>query len=49
MCIRDRSVAVVGGGEDRDDVTLVRPVVTIHDQLMGTGNARQVVRVVELL
>lgn len=43
------TVTVVGGGEDSDNVTLVSPVVPIHDQLMCTGNARQVVRVVELL
>ena len=37
------SVAVVGRGEDRHDVALVRPVVAVHDQLMGAGDARQVI------
>ena len=37
------AVAVVGRGEDRDDVALVRPVVSVHDQLMGAGDARQVI------
>ena len=43
------SVAVIGGWEDSHDVSLVRPVVAIHDELMGASNARQVIRVVELL
>ena len=37
------SVAVVGRGEDSHDVALVRPVVAVHDQLMGAGDARQVI------
>ena len=37
------SVAVVGRGEDRDDVALVRPVVSVHDQLMGSCNPCEVV------
>ena len=43
------SVAVVGGGEDSDNVTLMSPVVAVHDELMGTGNPGQVIGVVELL
>jgi len=43
------SVAVVGCGENGHHVTLVRPVVPVHDELMRTRNASQVVRVVELL
>ena len=42
-------VAVVGGGEDGDDVAVVRPVVPAHDQLMGTGDSSQPIRVVKLL
>ena len=37
------SVAVVGCREDCDDVAVMRPVVTIHYQLMGTGNQFQVI------
>lgn len=43
------SVAVVGSREDCDDVALVSPVVSVHDQLMGTCDSGQPVRVVELL
>lgn len=42
-------VAVIGRREDSNDVALVRPVVSIHDQLMGASDARQVVAVVKLL
>ena len=43
------SVAVVGCGEDRDDVALVCPVVAVHDKLMGARDSSQAVRVVKLL
>ena len=43
------AVAIVRCREDCDDITLVRPVVPVHDQLMRTRNSSQVVRVVELL
>ena len=43
------SVAVVGGREDSHYVALVGPVVSVHDQLMGPRDPREVVRVVELL
>ena len=43
------TVTVIGSGEDSDNVTLVCPVVSIHDQLMCAGNTCQVVRVIELL
>ena len=43
------SVAVVGCGENRDDVALVCPVVSVHDKLMRTCDSSQAVRVVELL
>ena len=32
------AVAVVGGGEDGDHVPVVRPVVPLHDQLVGPGH-----------
>ena len=48
-CLVAASVAVVGCGENRHYVTLVRPVVAVHDQLMRAGNSSQVVGVVELL
>lgn len=43
------SVAVVGGGEHRDDVALMGPVVSVHHELMGSCDSSQVVGVVELL
>lgn len=42
------AVAVVGRREDGDDVAVVRPIVAIHDELMGSGDQLQVVRMVEL-
>ena len=42
------AVAVVRCGEDRDDVTLVCPVVAVHDELMGAGDPSEIVGVVEL-
>jgi len=42
------SVAVVGCREDCDDVAFVRPVVAIHDQLVGACDSRQVIRMIEL-
>lgn len=43
------AVAVVGRAEDGDHVLLVRPVVALHDQLVGPRHERQAVVVVELL
>ena len=43
------SVAVVRGGEYRDHVALMGPVVSIHNQLMGPCNSCEVIGVVELL
>jgi len=42
-------IAVVGCGENGDYVAFVRPVVAIHDELVGARDSCQVVRVVELL
>lgn len=43
------SVAIVGSREHGDDVAVVGPVVTIHHQLMSSGDQFQIVRVIELL
>ena len=43
------SVAVVGRGEDGDDVSVVAPVVALHDELVRPRDQRQPVRVVERL
>ena len=57
MCIRDShngglvsaTVAVVRCREDSDNVALMSPVVAVHDELMGTCDPSEIVRVVELL
>jgi len=43
------TVAVVGRRENCDNITLVRPVVSVHDKLMGASDPGQVIGVVELL
>ena len=43
------SVAVIGSREDGHDVSLMCPVVAVHDKLMSASDTSQVVRVVELL
>ena len=43
------SVAIIRGWKDSDYIALVCPVVSVHDQLMGSSNPCEVVRVVELL
>jgi hypothetical protein len=43
------SVAVVGGAEDGNDVFVVRPIVSFHDELMGSRDQAQAVVTVELL
>jgi hypothetical protein len=43
------SVTIIWSREHSDDVPIMRPVVTIHDKLMCSGNQFQVVRVIELL
>ena len=48
-CFVTATVAVVGCGEDGDDVAVVGPVVTVHHKLMGACYQFQVIRVVELL
>ena len=34
-------VAIIGGGEYGDNVSVVTPVVALHDQLMRSGDERQ--------
>lgn len=41
------SVAVVWRREDRDNITILRPVVTLHNQLMSSSDQRETVVVVE--
>ena len=36
-------VAIVGGREDGDDVPVMRPVVPLHDELMGSANQGQTI------
>jgi len=48
-CLIAASVAVVGRREDRDNVTLVTPIVTVHHELMSSSDSSKAVRVVELL
>lgn len=43
------SVAVVRCREDSNHVTFVSPIVSVHHELMGSGNANEVIGVVELL
>ena len=42
-------VAIGGGGEDGDHVSVVTPVVALHHQLMGPAHQGQAVRMVECL
>jgi len=42
------SVAVVGSGEDSHDLPVVLPLVTLHDELMGSGDEVQSIDVGEL-
>ena len=48
-CLVSASITVVGRREYRHNVPLVRPVVSIHDQLMRSRDPCQAIRVVELL
>mmetsp|Transcript_33159 Transcript_33159/g.72296 ORF Transcript_33159/g.72296 Transcript_33159/m.72296 type:complete len:219 (+) Transcript_33159:322-978(+) len=43
------TVAVVGRGEDGDDVAVVAPIIAFHHKLMGTGDELEPISVVELL
>ena len=42
------AVTIVGSREDSHDITLVSPVVSIHDKLMSTCDSHQVIGVIEL-
>lgn len=41
------AVAVIRGGKYRNDVSVLTPVVALHDQLVGSGDQSQAVVVVE--
>lgn len=43
------SVAVVWSREDGDNILLVTPVITVHDQLMSTSNQSETICSIELL
>jgi len=40
-------IAVVGGGEYGDDIPIMAPAISLHDELMGAGDEGEVVAVVE--
>ena len=42
-CLVTASIAVVWRRKDSDDVTVVGPVVAVHDELMSTSNQFEVV------
>ena len=42
------SVAIIGSREDSNHVAFMGPVVSVHHELMGSGDADEVIRVVEL-
>ena len=48
-CTVTASVAVVWCGENSDNVLVVRPVVSVHHELMGTCDPGEAIGVVELL
>lgn len=47
-CLITTSITVVRGWEDSDDVSLMRPIVSVHDKLMGSWDKLEVVGMVEL-
>lgn len=47
-CFVSTSVTVIWGWENSDNVSLLRPVVTVHYELMSSGNQLQVVCMIEL-
>ena len=47
-CLVAASVAVVRSTENCDNITIMRPVVTLHYKLMGTRNSSQTVCMIEL-
>jgi len=48
-CLVCASVTVVRCREDSDDVLIVTPIETIHDELMCARNKLQIVHMIELL
>ena len=49
MCLVSASVAVVGSGEDGDNIPVVGPIVSLHHQLVSSADQRQSIRMVERL
>ena len=47
-CFVTTPVAIVWSGEDCDDVSIVRPIVPVHDQLMCSSYQLKIVGMVEL-
>jgi hypothetical protein len=43
------AVAVVGGGENCDDRLIMRPVITLHNELVRTRDQCQAVGVIEVV
>lgn len=43
------SVAIIGSREDSNHVAFMGPIVSVHHELMGSGDADEVIGVVELL
>ena len=43
------AVAIIGSRKDRDDLAIVLPLVSFHDQLMSTRNKVKAVNVRKLL
>jgi hypothetical protein len=41
------AIAVIGGGEDGDDVLVLTKAVSLHHELMGTGDHGQIVALIE--
>jgi hypothetical protein len=47
-CLVTTSVAIVRSWEDSDDIAIMRPIVTIHYELMCSGDELKVIGMVEL-
>jgi len=47
-CFITTSITVVRCREDSHNITLVRPVISVHNKLMSTGNSSQTVSMVKL-
>jgi len=43
------TITVVGRGEDGDNIPIVTPIVSLHNQLMSSRNERYTIRMVKSL